>query len=111
VATGADGISPEDASAKVSPRYGNPLVRGRVGKVAMTGNSDKHSYGTLKALRDAIIACTASADRMFGELAGIGADNPGITRDAYGEGENAAHKWFAEQANALGLETTADFAL
>lgn len=77
----------------------------------MTGNSDKHSYGTLKALRDAIIACTASADRMFGELAGIGADNPGITRDAYGEGENAAHKWFAGQANALGLETTADFAL
>ena len=46
--------------------------------------------------------------RLLDGVASIGADPPGITRDAYGRGENQAMALFAETARGLGLECTTD---
>ncbi|WP_342596236.1 Zn-dependent hydrolase [Salinicola lusitanus] len=52
----------------------------------------------------------ALAERLFTELAAPYAQQVGITRDAYGPGEQAAHERFVDTAEALGLETHADAA-
>ncbi len=41
--------------------------------------------------------------RLLDGVAAIGADPPGITRDAYGRGENDAHALIAEAGAALGM--------
>jgi N-carbamoyl-L-amino-acid hydrolase len=46
--------------------------------------------------------------RLLDGLAGIGADPPGITRDAFGRGENEAMALLAETARGLGLECSTD---
>jgi N-carbamoyl-L-amino-acid hydrolase len=46
--------------------------------------------------------------RLLDGVAEIGADPPGITRDAYGRGENAAHAFIAEAGAALGMQATLD---
>lgn len=51
---------------------------------------------------------TDLADRLFGELHRLGFDGVGITRDAYGPGERAAHALVRREAEALGLEVTTD---
>ncbi len=61
------------------------------------------------------IAAAAAAQRLLVErlldaLARIGADPPGITREAYGAGEDAAQALVAETARAMGLGTATDAA-
>lgn len=46
--------------------------------------------------------------RLLDGVAEIGADPPGITRDAYGRGENMAHALIAEAGAALGLQASLD---
>ena len=46
--------------------------------------------------------------RLLDELAGLGADPPGITRVAYGQGENAAHELIACAGRDLGLAVSTD---
>ncbi|MEI6161889.1 MAG: M28 family peptidase, partial [Roseococcus sp.] len=46
--------------------------------------------------------------RLLDGVAEIGADPPGITRDAYGRGENAAHALIAEAGASLGMQASLD---
>jgi N-carbamoyl-L-amino-acid hydrolase len=46
--------------------------------------------------------------RLLDGVAEIGADPPGITRDAYGRGENAAHALIAKAGEALGMSAHID---
>ena len=50
------------------------------------------------------------AARFLDRLAAETADNPGVTRDAYGAGEQRAHAIAAEMAAAAGLAVSRDFA-
>lgn len=59
-------------------------------------------------LTDAILAQTPLVQRLLDGVAAIGADPPGITRVAYGAGENEAHALIAEAGRVLGLEASVD---
>ncbi|MDB5414049.1 MAG: allantoate amidohydrolase [Rubritepida sp.] len=59
-------------------------------------------------LAEAVTAQTALVQRLLDGVAAIGDDPPGITRDAYGRGENEAQALIAEAGRALGLETSSD---
>ncbi len=59
-------------------------------------------------LADAIAAQTPLVQRLLDGLAAIGADPPGITREAYGRGENEAQALIAAAGEALGLERATD---
>lgn len=50
------------------------------------------------------------AKRLFSALYEAGYDGVGITRDAYGPGENLAHHLVRLEADAVGLDTSVDFA-
>jgi beta-ureidopropionase / N-carbamoyl-L-amino-acid hydrolase len=52
----------------------------------------------------------ALAEAFLNRLAAETADTPGVTRDAYGGGEERAHKIASEMATRAGLEVTRDFA-
>jgi len=52
----------------------------------------------------------ALAEALFAALAEAGLDPPGVTRDAYGPGEERAHALCIEAARAAGLSVTRDFA-
>ncbi|MEN0076239.1 MAG: hydantoinase/carbamoylase family amidase [Paracraurococcus sp.] len=58
----------------------------------------------------AVAAQEPLAQRLLDRLAAIGADPPGITREAFGPGENAAHALIAGTGEALGLERQVDAA-
>ncbi|MDB4222546.1 hydantoinase/carbamoylase family amidase [Granulosicoccus sp.] len=49
-----------------------------------------------------------TARRLFEELAHETADEPGITRDSYGEGEAKAHAMILREAQRIGLEQRCD---
>jgi N-carbamoyl-L-amino-acid hydrolase len=51
---------------------------------------------------------TALAERLFAELRAETHDGVGITREAYGPGERKAHAILRREAEALGLEVSAD---
>jgi N-carbamoyl-L-amino-acid hydrolase len=64
---------------------------------------------------DAAIATAVAAQRnwvedLFGRLASGSRDNPGITRDTYGAGEDFGHRLLAEHGKAHGLAVSRDFA-
>jgi N-carbamoyl-L-amino-acid hydrolase len=59
-------------------------------------------------IADAIAAQTPLVQRLLDGVATIGADPPGITRDAYGRGENQAQALIAEAGAALGLTASTD---
>ncbi|MBS7789480.1 Zn-dependent hydrolase [Roseococcus sp. SDR] len=59
-------------------------------------------------LAEAVAAQTPLVQRLLDGVATIGADPPGITRDAYGRGENQAHALIAEAGAALGLTASTD---
>ena len=59
-------------------------------------------------LAAAIAAQGPLVQRLLDALAAIGADPPGITRDAYGRGESAAQALIATAGEALGLEPRTD---
>jgi N-carbamoyl-L-amino-acid hydrolase len=50
------------------------------------------------------------AERLFDRLRAASLDPPGVTRDAYGAGEEQAHALCIEAARGIGLEVTRDFA-
>jgi N-carbamoyl-L-amino-acid hydrolase len=64
---------------------------------------------------DAAIATAVAAQRnwvegLFNRLADGSRDNPGITRDTYGTGEDFGHRLLAEHGKARGLFISHDFA-
>jgi N-carbamoyl-L-amino-acid hydrolase len=59
-------------------------------------------------LNDAVQAQMPLVQRLLDGVAAIGADPPGITRDAFGTGENAAHALIAEAGRDLGLTASID---
>jgi N-carbamoyl-L-amino-acid hydrolase len=59
-------------------------------------------------LNDAVQAQMPLVQRLLDGVASIGADPPGITRDAFGTGENAAHALIAEAGRDLGLTASID---
>jgi N-carbamoyl-L-amino-acid hydrolase len=56
----------------------------------------------------AVAAQRPLVQRLLDGVAAIGADPPGITRDAFGRGENQAFALLAETARGLGLGCTTD---
>ena len=65
---------------------------------------------TPERIAEAVAAQRTLVQRLLDEAARIGADQPGITRDAFGRGENEAQALVAETARAMGLETRTDAA-
>ena len=64
---------------------------------------------------DAAIAAAVAAQRkwveeLFARLAEGSRDNPGITRDTYGAGEDFGHRLLAQHGEAHGLAVSQDFA-
>ena len=59
-------------------------------------------------ITDAVAAQQPLVQRLLDGVAEIGRDPPGITRDAYGPGENLAHALLAETARDLGLRCSGD---
>lgn len=59
-------------------------------------------------LTDAVAAQAPLMQRLLDGVATIGADPPGITRDAYGRGESEAQALIAEAGAALGLAAHTD---
>ncbi|MBI4182704.1 MAG: Zn-dependent hydrolase [Proteobacteria bacterium] len=62
------------------------------------------------ALSRAVAESLPLAERLFAELQARTGDGVGLTRDAYGKGEQIAHDLVAEAARSLGLEVRADAA-
>ena len=56
----------------------------------------------------AVLAERERAARLFDRLREDGRDEPGVTRDPYGAGEQRAHATIAAEAKRLGLEVTRD---
>jgi N-carbamoyl-L-amino-acid hydrolase len=59
-------------------------------------------------LDQAIAAQKAFVQNLLDGVAAIGADPPGITRDAYGRGENEAHELIRTAGEALGMRASID---
>lgn len=59
-------------------------------------------------LEQAIAAQKPLVQRLLDGVAAIGADPPGITRDAYGRGENEAHDLIRKAGEALGMQASLD---
>ena len=62
------------------------------------------------AIAGAVAAQQGLVQRLLDEVARIGSDPPGITRDAFGRGENAAQALIRETAETIGLTTATDAA-
>ncbi len=60
------------------------------------------------AVRAAIQAQRETLQALFDQLRQDGLDEPGVSRDPYGAGEQRAHATVAKAAAALGLEVTRD---
>lgn len=65
---------------------------------------------TPEAIAAAVAAQRPLVQHLLDEAARIGADPPGITRDAYGRGENEAQALVAEAARGIGLSVGTDAA-
>ena len=63
---------------------------------------------TPERIAAAVAAQRPLVQRLLDGVAAIGADPPGITRDAFGPGENQAMALLAETAQSLGLECSTD---
>jgi len=70
----------------------------------------RSSTGPEGALGRAVEGRLAWAERLFGELRERTKDDVGITRAAWGEGEQRAWELMAEAARGLGLEVSPDAA-
>ena len=70
------------------------------------------SGGTVQpaALAEAVAAERALAESLFDALRRDGLDEPGVTRDPYGPGEQRAHRTATAAAERLGLRIEQDFA-
>ncbi len=65
---------------------------------------------TADAVTAAVAAERAAAEALFAQLRHDGEDEPGVTRDPYGAGEQRAHATVAAVAERMGLEITRDAA-
>jgi N-carbamoyl-L-amino-acid hydrolase len=65
---------------------------------------------TAEAVREAAEAQRGMAEALFAQLRGDARDQPGVSRDPYGEGEQRAHASVARVAETLGLEIARDAA-
>ncbi|MBV9778313.1 MAG: Zn-dependent hydrolase, partial [Acetobacteraceae bacterium] len=61
-------------------------------------------------LLSAVFAERDRAARLFDHLREDGRDEPGVTRDPYGAGEQRAHATVAAEAGRLGLDVARDAA-
>src|ERR1700677_1751078 len=61
-------------------------------------------------IRSAVMASRDFASRLFDELRRDGLDEPGVSRDPYGLGEQRAHATCAAAAEAMGLAIERDAA-
>lgn len=62
------------------------------------------------AIAEAVAAQRSWVEELFGRLAAGSGDEPGITRDTYGAGEDFGHRLLAEHGKARGLAVLHDFA-
>lgn len=65
---------------------------------------------TASMIKTAVQGQRATMTALFDELRRDGLDEPGVTRDPYGPGEQRAHASVTKAAEALGLEITHDVA-
>jgi N-carbamoyl-L-amino-acid hydrolase len=65
---------------------------------------------TAEAIRQAVLNQRAMVDALFAALRADGLDEPGISRDPYGAGEQRAHATVTRAAEMLGLEIDHDAA-
>src|ERR1700761_4123413 len=63
---------------------------------------------TPASIRTGVEAQRATMTALFDQLRQDGLDEPGVSRDPYGAGEQRAHATVAQTAAALGLEITRD---
>jgi N-carbamoyl-L-amino-acid hydrolase len=63
---------------------------------------------TPASIRAAVEAQRAAMTALFDQLRQDGLDEPGVTRDPYGDGEQRAHATVTKAAEALGLEIAHD---
>jgi N-carbamoyl-L-amino-acid hydrolase len=61
-----------------------------------------------QTIRAAVLAQRAAMEALFEQLRLDGLDEPGVSRDPYGPGEQRAHATVTSAAEALGLEITRD---
>src|ERR1700693_4402084 len=61
-------------------------------------------------IRQAVMASRAFASDLFDQLRRDGLDEPGVSRDPYGPGEQRAHGTCASAAEAMGLTIERDAA-
>lgn len=61
-----------------------------------------------QAIKAAVLAQRAAIDGLFDQLRQDGLDEPGVSRDPYGPGEQRAHATVSRAAGALGLEISHD---
>jgi N-carbamoyl-L-amino-acid hydrolase len=62
------------------------------------------------AIKAAVLAQRPAMQALFDQIRQDGLDEPGVSRDPYGPGEQRAHATVASAAAALGLEITGDAA-
>lgn len=65
---------------------------------------------TAEAVAASVAAQRADVEALFAQLRRDGLDEPGVTRDPYGAGEQRAHATVAAMAEGMGLEITRDAA-
>src|SRR5271169_1646883 len=63
---------------------------------------------TPRTIKEAVHAQRAEMEALFEQLRLDGLDEPGVTRDPYGSGEQRAHATVTRAAEALGLEIDHD---
>src|ERR1700710_2358708 len=61
-----------------------------------------------QTIKDAVHAQRATMQALFDQLRQDGLDEPGVSRDPYGAGEQRAHATVTKAAQALGLEISHD---
>lgn len=65
---------------------------------------------TAEAIKEAVAADRGWAEELFAQLRRDGLDEPGVTRDPFGAGEQRAHATVSAVAEQMGLEITRDAA-
>src|SRR4051794_37872865 len=76
----------------------------------LSSNDTPMDLVTADAIRTAVQAQRPAMERLFDQLRRDGADEPGVSRDPYGEGEQRAHGTVARAAAVLGLDISRDAA-
>lgn len=81
-----------------------------IDSVLVQPENSKSGPSEVQKLVDAVRACKQFAEEMFDELREGSAVGSGVTRDAYGYGEQFAHELMVRHARELNLEISQDAA-